>query len=242
MSVDSGLAPYRGVGGTYTRNGVEEASGQFFEDTPDAAVRAAHLRYQEILAAQPHQGYTILHDWGQRCRDGAAVFTTNVDSMFARAGFDEHAIYEAHGSVFRSQCLSRCGAAIFPTPTSASAQCPACGGRGRPNTLMFGDFSFDDSRRFSQWEDLAGWFGRVPQYARVVIVEVGAGTEVPVVRSKCRALSASEDWPVIRINPDQPDLDEAHADGSVSLALTALEALQRIDEHINEYIATELSR
>lgn len=234
MSVDSGLVPYRGAGGRYTTTDIHEASGQFFEDQPEQAAHAAHARHRELLTAVPHDGYAILRRWAAGTRYGAGVFTTNVDTMFVRAKFDADALYEAHGSVTYSQCAARCGAGVFPTDASGPTRCSRCEGWARPNTLLFGDFSFDDSRRWTQWENLSKWFATVPEQARVVVVEIGAGTEVPIVRNKCRALAASEGWPLIRINPSQAGLDDAHPDGSVSVPLGALEALQKVDREVQQ--------
>lgn len=44
---------------------------------------------------------------------GCAVFTSNIDGQFQKAGFDEAFIHECHGSIHYMQCLLPCCNAIW---------------------------------------------------------------------------------------------------------------------------------
>lgn len=41
---------------------------------------------------------------GKQKKDNYFIFTSNIDSQFQRAGFDENKIYECHGSLAFLQC------------------------------------------------------------------------------------------------------------------------------------------
>lgn len=236
MSADSGIPVYRGPHGRYTDpTALSDANADTFAVDPEAAAEKQRCRYAQVLAATPHDGYDIVNRWRTRLAHGAFVYTSNVDSMFLRAGFPEVTLYEVHGALARSQCLTPCGtASVFPTPPpqQQSATCPACGAIARPNVLLFGDYAFHDGYREQQWEQFARWSDTLPEQARVVILELGAGTDVATVRNKCEALSAGCDWPLIRINPHESDLPDHCAPASLGLPLGALEALRRLDERL----------
>lgn len=237
MSADSGIPVYRGPHGRYTSPAVlAEANADTFTLDPLRAAEACRRRYADVLAATPHDGYDILNRWRVRLMHGAFVYTSNIDSMFTRIRFPESTVYEVHGALARSQCLAPCDGAvpIFPTPSPEQgvAMCPACGDVARPNTLMFGDYAFHDAYRERQWQNFARWSDALPDAARVVILEIGAGTDVATVRNKCESLSAGCGWPLIRINPHEPVVPEHCAPDSVAIPLSALDALRVLDRRL----------
>ena len=97
-----------------------------------------------------------------------------------------------------------------------------------PNTLMFADFGFDDRRRAAQWDRLGTWFDTVPDGARVVVLDIGTGLTVPVLRAKAETLALSQGWPVVRINPEPTpwpgDLTGVQVQALAGAALGALAA------------------
>jgi NAD-dependent SIR2 family protein deacetylase len=238
MSADSGIAVYRGPDGRYSSPDVlAEANADFFTTDRGAAAQTYRRRYAEVNSATPHPGYEILHQWHQRSPYGAFVYTSNIDSLFIRSGFPEHTVYEVHGALRRSQCLTRCqgpATPLFhtPDPQHAIATCPHCGEPARPNVLMFGDYAFHDAYRAQQWEHFAHWSDTIPDHARVVILEIGAGADIPTVRAKCESLSAGCNWPLVRINPHEGALPSHCAPDSTSIPLNALDALSRIAAHL----------
>ena len=58
---------------------------------------------------------------------------------------------------------------------------------------------------------------------RLVVVEIGAGTDIPTVRNFGETLGCT----LIRINPREPESDYAN---TIAIKLGGLEALQRIEE------------
>jgi hypothetical protein len=132
------------------------------------------------------------------------------------------------------QCVDRCCQDIWPSEelivdvdeatiraTSPLPVCLRCGGLARPNILMFGDWDWRSQRSDDQALRYADWLRRVRD-SRLVVIELGAGPAVPTVRRECERRGGR----LIRINPRDPQVPE----GGISLPLGALQALQRIEE------------
>jgi NAD-dependent SIR2 family protein deacetylase len=241
MGIDSGLPDFRGPQGFW---GVYPALGRArisFERVANPAAFSSNARlawgfYGHRLnlyrATVPHEGFHILRRIGERLPEGYFVFTSNVDGHFSKAGFDAQQINECHGSIHHLQCLAGCSDAIWPADdyfpqvdeencqlTSGFPVCPHCGGMARPNILMFGDWGWNDSRAEMQDLRMRKWLSRVE---RLLIIEVGAGTNIPTVRMLGESLPGT----LIRINPSEPGLDGVEG---ISLACGGLDALRQIE-------------
>lgn len=242
MGVDSGLPDFRGTHGFWQAYPALKEAGLAFHEIANPASFAADPRlawgfYGHRLAlywaTRPHAGFAILRALGARMRHGAFVFTSNVDGQFGCAGFDEGNTVECHGSNHHLQCTLPCSEAIWPADAflpevdtarcrlrSALPRCPRCGAVARPNILMFNDFAWLAGRTEAQYARIAAWR---TQAAGLVVVELGAGVDIPSVRR----MSQAQGVPLIRINPRAPQL-EGHP--GVALACGALEALLAIKE------------
>jgi NAD-dependent SIR2 family protein deacetylase len=240
MGVDSGLPDFRGTEGFWRAYPALGAAGMRFEAvaspvTFHADPRLAWGFYGHRLnlyrATRPHAGFALLQRIAQRLPDGAFVFTSNVDGQFQKAGFDDDAIYEVHGSIHHLQCLRPCGARIWAGAdlapeidaarcrlTSDLPRCPDCGGHARPNVLMFGDDGWIATRAAAQRRHYERWRARTP---RPVIVELGAGTAIATVRRLGDTLGV----PLIRINVREPQVSRL---GHLGIAARAREALEAI--------------
>jgi NAD-dependent SIR2 family protein deacetylase len=185
----------------------------------------------------PHPGFDILRRFAERLPEGGFVFTSNVDGHFTRAGFAAERISECHGSIHYLQCLDDCRQALWPADDfvpqvdeekalllSDFPVCPHCQGLARPNILMFGDWGWNEARAAAQDQCLRAWLRRVE---RLLVIEVGAGTQIPTVRRLGESLSAR----LIRINPDEPQLG---ATAGISLACGALAGLRQIETQLNQ--------
>jgi len=249
MGVDSGLPDFRGDRGFWRAyppyeklglNFIDLANPRWFRTDPALAWGFYGHRLMLYRATEPHDGFRILLDWSRRMQHGAFVFTSNVDGHFQKAGFDPGRIVEVHGSFATAQCLENCGAPLHsgdqvevsidestmrahePLPA-----CPQCGGLARPNILMFGDWEWDDARTAEQTRRLENWLAGVTD-SRLVIVECGAGTAVPSVRSFCERLARDTGGTLIRLNIREP---EGPA-GQIGMAVGALAGLQAIAERL----------
>jgi NAD-dependent SIR2 family protein deacetylase len=249
MGVDSGLPDFRGSEGfwkaypRYARLGlsfVELSNPGWFRRDPPLAWGFYGHRSNLYRSTRPHEGYAILRRWAERMRQGAFVYTSNVDGAFQAAGFDPERVLEVHGSVHWLQCTVDCGVGLFPsetvTPTGVAIDeetlraseplpaCPGCGSLARPNILMFGDGEWDEARAYQQELRLGRWLKSL-MGARVAIVECGAGTAIPTVRHLCEAMAERFDAPLIRINLRDPEVPHEQ----IGLPVTALAGLRAID-------------
>jgi NAD-dependent SIR2 family protein deacetylase len=242
IGVDSGLPDFRGDHGFWraypplARLGirfVEIANPRSFARHPELAWGFYGHRLALYRATIPHEGFAILRELGARLEHGAFVFTSNVDGQFQRAGFDDARLVECHGSIHHLQCSRPCVDAIWPADAVQAEidpaeclmrpplpACPHCGGLARPNVLMFNDGRWLDGRTQAQSGRLDAWLARA---RRLVVIELGAGTDVPSVRRMCEAQGA----PLIRINPREPQVPSARDAG---IATGALDGLRRLRE------------
>lgn len=250
MGVDSGLPDFRGDEGFWKAyppfrklglSFVELANPRWFDKDPELAWGFYGHRLSLYRRTKPHAGFETLRKWGAGMSSGHFVFTSNVDGQFQRAGFDPARIFECHGALDYLQCMRDCGEPAFPSDEyeprideeSCRARgplprCPRCGALARPNVLLFGDFGWDGSLYDEQEERLTTWLETISarSEARLVVVEVGAGSHIPTVRSFSEEMTRRLRGKLIRINPREA----AGPKGTISLPMGALEALSAIDE------------
>lgn len=243
MGVDSGLPDFRGDKGFWNAYPMYERLGLSFVD----AANPAHFQRDPAFgwgfyghrtnlyrATVPHDGFRILRDWIERFGLDHFVVTSNVDGQFQKAGFAEERILEVHGSIHHLQCLSPCSVSIWENNAEIVVDhetmrarkypfCPSCGDTARPNVLMFGDFSWV-SRRTDEQNNLFQHFLEEIGDAPLVIVEMGAGTAIPTIRSLGERLGRRTNATLIRINPREPEAPG----GACSLPTGALEGLRGI--------------
>jgi NAD-dependent SIR2 family protein deacetylase len=240
IGVDSGLPDFRGDRGFWRAypplaalgiRFVEIANPRSFSANAELAWGFYGHRLALYRATVPHEGFAILRELGARLEHGAFVFTSNVDGQFQRAGFPDDRIVECHGSIHHLQCTRPCGGAIWPAdavqpdidPATCLMRpplpaCPRCGALARPNILMFNDSRWRDERTEAQYARYGSWRAR-PR--RLVVMELGAGTDVPSVRH----MGESQGAPLIRINPREPGVRPGQG---VGIAAGALDGLRRL--------------
>ena len=246
MGIDSGLPDFRSRNGfwnAYPALGRQEiafsdvASPDAFRAHPALAWGFYGHRLALYRATQPHAGFGILRRWMDDSLLGGAVFTSNVDGQFQKAGFDERLLVECHGSLHHLQCLASCRPAIWPADSflpdvdethcllrNALPRCPYCGAAARPNVFMFDDYDWQQERTQGQYRRLEHWLQGVE---RLLVIEIGAGTAIASARDFTHRMAFEQRAPVIRINPGEPAIhgDPRH----VSLPMRALQALEAID-------------
>ncbi|MBL8799534.1 MAG: NAD-dependent protein deacetylase [Planctomycetia bacterium] len=249
MGVDSGLPDFRGNQGfwqaypPYQKLGLDFialANPAWFRRDPAVAWGFYGHRRNLYRATQSHAGFHILQAWAQRMEYGAAVFTSNVDGHFQRAGFAAERVVEIHGAVDFNQCTQHCGVGIYPAEAEPVAideatmrameplpKCPQCGALARPNILMFGDYDWAETRTAEQTARFENWLSGMKSM-RLVVVECGAGTAIPTVRLFSERLVRSAGGTLIRLNVREPEVP----DGQIGLALGALAGVQAIDQRL----------
>lgn len=250
MGVDSGLPDFRGKEGfwkAYQALGREQADfhriacPEVFQTQPKRAWGFYGHRLNLYRTTQPHSGFEILKRWGDAMPQGYAVFTSNVDGQFQRAGFDQAAITECHGSIHHLQCLTPCRNSIWSADEFAPEvdadqclllnvmpTCPHCRGMARPNVMMFNDWDWLEHRQAEQAARLERWLSGVSR--PVVVVEIGAGTAIPSVRRFSQRIIHEFGGRLVRINPREysvpSNLDVGLASGT-SHALAETDRVMR---------------
>ena len=248
MGVDSGLPDYRGNSGFWKAYPALGESGLNFQDMahPKAFERDARQawgfyghRLKLYRDTQAHAGFDILKRWSALMPHGSFVFTSNVDGQFQRAGFAEKQVYECHGTIHRLQCATPCeprtwsSDSLTPSVDTRTCQwlgdlptCPQCQALARPNILMFGDWSWVDTLRERKDKALESFLAKTKQ---LLVIEIGAGTEVATVRSFSERIAKHTEATLIRINPRE---SQCELSGNIGLPMAALAALQSMDELI----------
>ncbi|MFO0950480.1 MAG: Sir2 family NAD-dependent protein deacetylase [Isosphaeraceae bacterium] len=259
MGVDSGLPDFRGREGfwnaypPYAELGLdffELANPRWFKHDPALAWGFYGHRLNMYRTVKPHEGFQILKKWAEAAdsgrKSGWFVVTSNVDGHFQRAGFDPERIVEVHGAIDWLQCTAGCGIAPFPADpyvvtvdetTMRAAEpfptCPNCRRLARPNILMFGDYDWVDDRSDIQNARLADWLSTVRPDAKLVVVELGAGTAVPTIRRASETLAQRYKGTLLRINVRESEVPAIAPPGqAVSFPYGALEALRSMDTRL----------
>jgi NAD-dependent SIR2 family protein deacetylase len=247
MGVDSGLPDFRGDDGFWRAYPpLKELGLKFhdianpiwFEKDPKMAWGFYGHRLNLYRATNPHYGFDILKKLVEFKKDNYFIFTSNVDGQFQKAGFNEDKIIEVHGSIHHNQCSENCSEGIWSNEdlkvdvdlesfliTSDLPTCSSCSKLARPNIMMFGDWAFNQKRSLSQQVKLQSWVrDNVVNKNKIVIIEIGAGKDVPTVRNFSDDIMNQYDASLIRINPRDYDGNT----GTIQIPLGALEALEKI--------------
>ncbi|MDP1740970.1 Sir2 family NAD-dependent protein deacetylase [Polaromonas sp.] len=249
IGVDSGLPDFRGNGGFWRAypalakanlNFAEVASPHTFEHNPSLAWGFYGHRLALYRKTAPHAGFDILKRWSEHMALGARIFTSNVDGQFQKAGFSEDQIRECHGSIHHLQCINECRSGVWRADNfepeldvescrllNPPPRCPQCGALARPNVLMFNDWNWITQRTESQARRESKWLETITEsQARVVVVEIGAGTSIPSVRHFSHRISHEFDGCIIRINPREPQVPSSR---DIGIGTGSQEALHGID-------------
>lgn len=133
------------------------------------------------------------------------VYSSNVDGLFGKAGISSSEILEIHGNANVMQCADgvnckgkdaashRYWSASLPDAVNSAEDlphCPCCHKVCRPSVLMFDDEEWiglegegtSDFELYDVWEEGVEAFMKENEDASIVILEVGCGDNVPVVK------------------------------------------------------------
>ena len=250
MGVDSGLPDFRGNDGFWKaypplkKLGIEfseMANPQWFTEDPKLAWGFYGHRLNLYQKTKPHSGFNILLNKFKEEKIPMFVFTSNVDGHFQKTGFEENQIMECHGSLMHFQCIEECGQPIWPispdlllqiNPDNLLAEeplpsCPQCGSLARPNILMFSDFAWNSTRTYGQRQRFEKWIEKFKN-KNLLIIELGAGTNIPTVRLTCEEVYQSAGNHFIRVNPRE---SECGLKNTLSLPMGAKDAIKAISQN-----------
>ena len=148
LSVESGIPPFRGPGGLWTRYGEPPMDGyqRFLADpagtwrerlNPTGPMRALAETLQKARPNPAHQALGALEQMGIL----RSLVTQNIDNLHRAAGHEN--LLEIHGNATLLRCLEcserfpREGFAI--DPENLPPRCPECGGIVKGDTVQFGE-------------------------------------------------------------------------------------------------------
>jgi len=147
ISVESGIPPFRGPGGIWTKYGEPGMDGfQRFLDNPKKWwTDRLHprddwrIQHHNVLAqAQPNSGHFALVEL-EEIGVLKSIITQNVDNLHFKAGSKN--VIEIHGNAFKLRCL-RCNERFDQDTFQVKdlpPRCPRCGGIVKTDSVMFGE-------------------------------------------------------------------------------------------------------
>ncbi|WP_022662123.1 SIR2 family NAD-dependent protein deacylase [Paucidesulfovibrio longus] len=185
ISVESGIAPFRGPGGLWEKQDPKYFEKRYFMQHPgEVWPLLKELFYDTLPLAQPNAAHLALAEL-ERAGRLHAVITQNIDNLHQRAGSRE--VHEFHGSMAAMDCLqcrrktpaSEVSLNLLPPP------CPICGGLLKPDIVFFGEPIPEGAYQFSTLAAqkceavlIVGTSGNVHPAARIPHMAKHAGARI----------------------------------------------------------------
>ena len=142
LSAESGIPTYRGAGGLWSKYDPEKfACIDYFLKDPSYYWRfVREERYPMIKSARPNRAHHALAELEKQGKL-TEVITQNIDGLHQEAG--QSRVIELHGNTRRIRCLD-CHKIypmeeIFNRLESEFPPVCACGGRLKPDVVMYGE-------------------------------------------------------------------------------------------------------
>ena len=138
MSVESGIATFRGQGGLWEKYDPEEYGHIYtLRTAPEKAWIMLREMEREIIKAKPNPGHHALADL-EKMGYLSCIITQNVDGLHHEAGNRE--IIEFHGNMREVVCM-QCGKRLKITEISIEDSPPRCTCKGafKPDAVFFGE-------------------------------------------------------------------------------------------------------
>lgn len=227
LSVESGIPPFRGPGGIWTKYGEPPMDGyqRFLRDPAEAwrerlSPRVDWMRAlgEAVRKAKPNPGHLALAELERRGHL-AALITQNIDDLHRQAGHAQ--VLEIHGNHRLLRCLA-CNAryepdAIAVDPADLPPRCPGCAGIVKGDIVVFGEPIPADVLRACF---------RAVESADCMLVAGTSATVYPAAEFPYEVLRAG--GVVIEVNPDESELTRA---ATISLRGPGGPVLSRLLEH-----------
>jgi NAD-dependent deacetylase len=228
LSVESGIPPFRGPGGLWTKYGEPPMDGyqRFLADPRrDWQERLSPKQgwarglFEVLSKARPNGGHRALAELERR---GvlACLITQNVDDLHRQAG--SRALLEIHGNHFRLRCI-RCVARFAQgeleiDPERLPPLCPSCGGVVKSDTVSFGEPIPPDVLRRC-YEEV--------RQADCMLVAGTSATVYPAAEFPLEVLRRG--GALIEVNPDETELTPL---ATLSLRGPGAAVLERMLHHL----------
>jgi NAD-dependent deacetylase len=136
MSTESGVPDFRSGEGLWQRfDPMRVARPETIRDEYDTFHEFYKMRVETLRECKPHEGHQIIARLEKKGIVKALV-TQNVDDFHRIAGSER--VYNLHGSIRTFRCHN-CLAPAEETSFIGKKPCGFCGGRLRPNIVLFGE-------------------------------------------------------------------------------------------------------
>ncbi|MCJ2165559.1 MULTISPECIES: NAD-dependent deacylase [unclassified Pseudodesulfovibrio] len=139
ISVESGVPPFRGPGGVWSKYDPDMFEKGYFKRHPEEVwPLLKEIFYDTLGRARPNPAHTALAEL-EAVGKLAGIITQNIDSLHQAAG--SGVVHEYHGSTRRMQCM-HCRE-FFASETISLEKlpplCPHCSGLLKPDFVFFGE-------------------------------------------------------------------------------------------------------
>jgi len=218
ISVESGIPPFRGEGGIWTKYDSEDLDLSRLLRQPERSWRTIRAIFYDFTAkAEPNDAHRILAEWERKGRLKFVV-TQNIDGLHEAAG--SKALAEFHGSCRDLVCL-KCGKRIAARPDILETLPPKCecGGVYKPDFVFFGEGIPSEAYE-------AAFSAAEAADACLVIGSTGAvypAAQVPRIVKQHGGL-------IVEIDPNPTEFTDSITD--IFIRSTAAEAMRALDEAI----------
>jgi NAD-dependent deacetylase len=148
VSAESGLATFRGAGGLWEGQRIEDvATPSAFRRDPTLVWRFYNARRANLREARPNPGHCALVALEDRFGERFTLATQNVDGLHCAAG--SRRVLELHGSLLRVRCTGCSWVGDRGTePLPDLPRCAGCGASLRPDVVWF-----EESLPDRQWHE-----------------------------------------------------------------------------------------
>ena len=197
ISAESGVPTFRGKDGLSMWKGMPFemiSSARMGREDLDEVWAWFDFRRGRLSECRPNPGHIALAEWESRFEEFTLV-TQNIDGLHRAAG--SSGIIELHGNINRAYCVA-CGERhdIAGVPHEPDV-CEACGGRLRPDVVLFGEMLPD------------GAFGKAETRASECELFFVIGTSALVYPAASLPMVAKGRGAfVVEINAEETDLSE----------------------------------
>ena len=163
--------------------------------------------YQQLFALMKDKNYFVI--------------TTNVDSQFAKAGFDPDKLFEVQGNYGELQCAKPCHSQVYDNetlvqkwrsqqkncqiPTALVPKCPVCGGKMAMHLRI--DHRFVETEQWHIAQQRYATFAEQAMQGNTVYLELGIGFNTPsIIRYPFEQMTyRNPQATLIRLNRDHPE-------------------------------------
>lgn len=144
ISAESGLKTFRGDGGLWEGERIEEVcTPEAFARDPERVNRFYNARRRQLLEeVKPNPAHRALADFAMHHTGKVTLITQNVDNLHEQAG-SRHVMH-MHGELLKARCLSTLTILPWLEDITPDTVCPCCHQRGRlrPHIVWFGEIPF----------------------------------------------------------------------------------------------------